>query len=192
LRNRAILLTLISSGARISEVMSLRVTQFASNEDSAWICGKRKLWRYIFFAPGARVSIQEYITERNRLFPREKESLWLSSTCGSHLKPNAVSAMLATTLRLMGLPRGTVTPHSFRHYVATEMLHLGFSIHQIQKYLGHTTATTTSKVYAHVLDEDRRRAVDHYHQTSMQFNKKRPAPPAPPFYPYLHKKQPRA
>ena len=179
LRNRAILLALISSGARISEVMSLRLSQFASNEDSAWICGKRKLWRYIFFAPGACDAIQEYIVERNRLFPDERDHLWLSSTRGGQLTINAVSAMLTHTLIALGVPRGAISPHSYRHYVATEMLHLGFSIHQIQKYLGHTTATTTSKVYAHVLDEDRRRAVQNYHQAALQFNKRRPAPPRP-------------
>lgn len=204
LRNRAIFLSLISTGARISEVMSLNLMQFASGENSAWICGKRKLWRYIFFAPAACDAIQEYIVERNRLFPNETEHLWISSTFGTGLTTNAINAMLAHTLKMLGLPPGTVTPHSYRHYVATEMLHLGFSIHQIQKYLGHTTATTTSRVYAHVLDEDRRRAVQSYHQAALQFNKRHtpqprqfvpvpsapqttpvPAPPPPGSYAYF-------
>ena len=179
LRNRALFLTLISTGARISEILSLRLMQFASDEDSAWICGKRKLWRFIFFAPAARAAIQEYIAERNRVFPDSHEFLWLSGTFGRKFSNSGMSALVNQTLKMLGLKPGAVTCHSYRHYVATEMLHLGFSIHQIQKYLGHTTASTTSKVYAHVLDEDRRRAVQNYHQAALQFNKRRPAPPRP-------------
>lgn len=189
LRNRALFLTMISTGARVSEVISLKVSQVALREERAWICGKRGLWRYIYFTPESRQSISEYLHVRKKNFGNAPDALWLSEYQGRPMDINGVAYQLEVTLVKLGLPKNLITCHSFRHFVATEMLSLGFPIHYVQKYLGHTSINTTMTVYAHVLDADMRRAVSDYHTKNTHFTRRPPppqsipvlsAPPTPP------------
>ena len=43
----------------------------------------------------------------------------------------------------------TTSPHSFRHYRATQLLNEGMPLESVQAYLGHQDIATTRKVYAH-------------------------------------------
>jgi integrase len=48
--------------------------------------------------------------------------------------------------------------HDLRHHYATEMIEAGVPLTALQHQLGHTQLTTTMNVYAHVVDDTRRRA----------------------------------
>jgi len=186
LRNRALMLTLISSGGRVSEVMNLTVSQMKDGSLKAWIKGKKDLWRWLLISPQSSSAIQEYLVERERIFPDAGDALWLSWRGLPYLHGEAIADVIEKTEKLMGVEH-KVYPHMFRHYLATDMLHHGVKPEHVQKALGHTALHTTMHIYAHVLDTDFLASVEKYRgQSGMGFSeppRELPPPPPVPFPP---------
>ena len=67
---------------------------------------------------------------------------------GSPLRPDYISREFERVCRKAALPR--IRFHDLRHSVATLLLQQGFSLKQIQEWLGHADIATTANVYAHV------------------------------------------
>ena len=67
---------------------------------------------------------------------------------GSPLRPDYISREFERVCRKAALPR--IRFHDLRHSVATILLQQGFSLKQIQEWLGHADIATTANVYAHV------------------------------------------
>ena len=68
------------------------------------------------------------------------------------LKKEAVEKIVRTIGQRAGLDR-SLTPHLFRHTLATMLLQRGTPITEVQKILGHVDINTTT-IYAKVSDED--------------------------------------
>lgn len=180
LRNRALMLTLISSGGRVSEIVHLTVSQLNDGSLKAWIKGKKDLWRWLLISPQTSVAIQEYLAERERCFADKSDALWLTFRGGNFSK-QAVWEVIAKTEEYLGMPH-KVHPHMFRHYLGTDMLHHGMKPEHVQKALGHTALHTTMHIYAHVLDSDYMDAVEKYRNQSLLGLSKPPhklPPPSP-------------
>ena len=67
---------------------------------------------------------------------------------GSPLKPEYVSRRFDKLLRENGLPK--IRFHDLRHSVASLLLELGFSLKDIQEWLGHSDIATTANIYSHL------------------------------------------
>lgn len=67
---------------------------------------------------------------------------------GSPLRPDYITREFERVCRNAALPR--IRFHDLRHSVATILLQQGFSLKQIQDWLGHSDIATTANVYAHV------------------------------------------
>lgn len=72
---------------------------------------------------------------------------------GKPLRPDYISQEFARVCRSANLPH--IRFHDLRHSAATLLLKEGFSLKQIQEWLGHADITTTANTYAHVTYSDK-------------------------------------
>lgn len=160
LRDRALLMTLWCTGARVSEVVSLdRGDLDDGRADQALILGKGNKQRVLFFDPPTLEAIRAYLHARNDqhapLFIRHNRgpsgSLRLESQ-SAWLRVRAYAEELGIHAR----------PHDFRHAFACRLLNNGASMGQVQALLGHSSAATTSKIYARYDVRSLRAAYDQY------------------------------
>lgn len=67
---------------------------------------------------------------------------------GSVISPNYLTRVFHSTIIKSSLP--AIRLHDLRHSVASNLLNNGFSVMQVQEWLGHSSPTTTLNFYAHV------------------------------------------
>jgi integrase len=76
------------------------------------------------------------------------------------LRDNVVRYGLKPVLRKLGIPAREVGLHAFRHGLATELANAGTPIPTLQQQMRHADVRTTLEVYAHVLPDSQRQAVE--------------------------------
>lgn len=150
LRDRAIVHTLFSTAARISEVVSLN----RSNVDDgrarqALIVGKGNKARTLYFQDYARDSIQRYLRERKD----RNKALFIAhsrNAGAARLSITSVHNIVKRAVHALDLHEN-LSAHDFRHYRATQLLRAGMPIEVVQEFLGHSDISTTRNIYAPVL-----------------------------------------
>jgi integrase/recombinase XerD len=147
LRARAVVHSLYASGGRVSEVASLtREMVLDGRIDEVHLVGKGGQPRVILLTREAMLAIQAYIVERDD----DQPGLFISHGrgYGKSLGRGTIWAIVKRAARALGLHKST-SPHSFRHFRATQLLNEGMPLESVQAYLGHQDISTTRKVYAH-------------------------------------------
>lgn len=154
LRNRALLLTLATSGCRISEVVALTPAHVTRRDGAAFlqVLGKRQHTpREAPLSQEAATAIQTWLTQRGPGAPGRPIFTRCAGSAGpATLQPLSVSAAWRVVRKYAlqcGLPH--VKPHDFRRFVGTELAKR--DLRQAQKALGHQRLDTTVQHY--VLDE---------------------------------------
>jgi len=160
LRNRAILHTLFASGMRVSEVASLSRQDIDWERAHALITGKGGKQRLVFFSPDALAAINAYLDLRGEdgfspLFLHHDNAhtaqLARERTAkGDGESLRLTSRQIQSVVRALARKEGIrATPHTFRHFVATELLNdAGADIRDVQEILGHASLATT-QIYTH-------------------------------------------
>lgn len=163
LRNRALAHVLISTGTRISEALSLMRTQIQDGRASeCQVIGKGGKPGPIFFDEAARVALQAYLTERVDRLPWVFVSHSLRGTSNQRQMTRCDAwRVIKAGAQACGLDPNT-SPHMFRHWLAEDMLDSGSNIEIVQACLHHSSADTTSTIYAHVRDRRLRAGVQAY------------------------------
>lgn len=150
LRDRAALELLYSTGCRISELVSLNLTDVNLKDRSARVMGKGSKERTVFIGREALAVLREYILRRPHHAagdPDSARALFMNHK-GRRLTDRGVRFILGSYLAAAGLGK-RVTPHTFRHSFATHLLNRGADIRAVQELLGHASLSTT-QVYTHV------------------------------------------
>lgn len=152
LRNKAILELLYSSGARVSEVVGLNLTDVVEikSEDSAIrtlkLRGKGGKERVVPMGSYSVKALDDYLVRvRPSLVAKnskgKSEALFLNQR-GSRISRQSAWQLVVDAAKRVGLDEG-ISPHVFRHSFATHLLDGGADIRVVQELLGHASVTTT-------------------------------------------------
>ncbi|HSB43702.1 MAG TPA: tyrosine recombinase XerC [Nitrospira sp.] len=161
LRDRALLETLYSTGARVSELVSMNVEDLHQPEGVVRLRGKGRKERIV---PIGDLAIQAIQTYRGSLQPSTSGNVRLAPVFlnhrGGRLTSRSVARIVARySSRLTG---GSVSPHTLRHSFATHLLDEGADLRAIQEMLGHASLSTTQK-YTHVATDQLMAVYDKSH-----------------------------
>ena len=168
-RNRAIIETLYGCGLRVSELVTLRLSQLYMEERYVIIQGKGNKQRLVPISPVAIEQINLYLeqTRSHQVAQRGSEDILFLNRRGAMLTRQMIFHIVKQLCELAGV-RKVISPHTLRHSFATHLLEGGANLRAIQQMLGHESITTT-EIYVHI---DRTRLRDEILQYHPRNNKK--------------------
>ena len=140
-RERALLATLFWGGCRRQEVIDLNVGHVDLTQSVLTIRGKGEKVRRIAIAGNLAVHLEDHLTDRRSASPGDP--LFLNRD-GRRLSTKSVDCWFRTLCKHAGLEDLNYTPHSCRRGIANVMDAEGFSMFNIQSFLGHEDPKTTS------------------------------------------------
>jgi integrase/recombinase XerD len=143
-KHRAVVATLYATGLRLSEALSLKVSDIDAERMVITVRqGKGRKDRTVMLSPRLLKLIRRYAR-------REQPGEWLfpGRQREQRLHETAIQRALAVARREAGISK-RATAHTLRHSFATHLLEAGTDLRLIQTLLGHRSVKTTS-IYTHV------------------------------------------
>ena len=149
-RNRAIIETLYGCGLRVSELVTLQLSQLFMEERYVIIQGKGNKQRLVPISPVAIEQITLYLeqTRNHQVAQRGSEDILFLNRRGTMLTRQMIFHIVKQLCELAGI-RKVISPHTLRHSFATHLLEGGANLRAIQQMLGHESITTT-EIYVHI------------------------------------------
>jgi integrase/recombinase XerD len=147
-RNKAIIETLYGCGLRVSELVSLRITDIHYGEGFVTVTGKGNKQRLVPISNKAIKEIENYKPHRNRLPVILDQNIVFLNRRGKRL----TRAMIFTIIKDLAARAGIkkkISPHTFRHSFATHLIEGGADLRAVQEMLGHESILTT-EIYTHI------------------------------------------
>ncbi len=151
-RDHILFLFLYSTGARISEALSVDVADIEWGERRIRITGKGDKERFLFLSPHLVSELKDvYLPQRESYLlekGRSSEKALFVSQRGLRL-PSSSAHIIFDAYRDRLSWQKEFTPHTLRHSFATHYLDRGADIRMVQELLGHESISTT-QIYTHV------------------------------------------
>ena len=170
-RNRAIIEVLFSCGLRVSELVSLTLSNLYLDEQYVRVTGKGSKERLVPISDKAIKELEYWFVDRNhmKIKPGSEDYVFLNRR-GGQLTRTMILIMIKRQALEAGIQR-TISPHTLRHSFATALLKGGADLRVIQALLGHENIATT-EIYTHLDDTTIREEVMAHHPRNMRnFNK---------------------
>jgi integrase/recombinase XerD len=152
IRDRAMLELLYATGLRVSELVSVRISQVNLKQGVVRVVGKGNRERLVPVGEEATKWIEKFLTDArldilggrqsDYLFPTRRSDYMTRQAFWHIIKRYAEEASIAASL----------SPHTLRHAFATHLLNHGADLRVVQMLLGHSDVSTT-QIYTHVARE---------------------------------------
>ena len=148
-RNRAILEVLYSCGLRVSELISLRISDLFFDESFIRVIGKGDKQRLVPIGEPAMQAVQLYLSQTRRAYVSKKaEDILFLNRRGGKLSRQMIFLMIKSQCEKAGITK-EISPHTFRHSFATHLVENGADLRAVQQMLGHESILTT-EIYTHI------------------------------------------
>lgn len=162
-RNRAILETMYSCGLRVSEVISLLISNLYFDAGFIRVIGKGSKERLIPVGDNAVKHIalyQQHIRSHINIQKSNDDILFLNKR-GSALSRVMIFYIIKEAARNAGIKKN-IHPHTLRHSFATHLVENGADLRAVQEMLGHESITTT-EIYTHLDKSFLRKTLENFH-----------------------------
>ncbi|MFC7060523.1 site-specific tyrosine recombinase XerD [Halobacillus seohaensis] len=149
IRNKAMLEILYATGLRVTELITLKVSDLHLTMGFVRCMGKGSKERIIPLGDLAKESLEIYLDgPREKLVKRKQTEELFVNHHGSPLSRQGFWKVLKAIAREAGITKA-ITPHTLRHSFATHLLENGADLRAVQEMLGHADISTT-QIYTHV------------------------------------------
>lgn len=166
-RDRTIMEVLYSSGIRVSELCMLNKKDFDYADRTLRVLGKGKKVRNAYLTKSASKWLFDYLNHPLRNMDTNKhkkqndrDAIFLNRF-GNRLTERSVDRLFNQVCKKVGFST-QITPHTFRHSIATHLLENGMDLKTIQELLGHASLKTTT-IYTSVSTTLKRKAYEKAH-----------------------------
>jgi integrase/recombinase XerC len=146
IRDKLMISLLYGSGLRLSELMHLKDSDIFINEQLIKVLGKRNKERIIPYLISLNSLINQYKSERNRLFGSQAPFFFLTSK-GQPVYEKLIYRVVCKNLAMV-TTIDKKSPHVLRHSFATHLLNRGADLNAVKELLGHANLAAT-QVYTH-------------------------------------------
>ena len=148
IRDLLIVELLYATGARVSELSGLNLSDIDENRRLIQVTGKGNKQRMIPYGIPAEVALNNWLRIGRPKFvtPNTSFELLLNSQ-GKRLGTRQIYEVVAKALS--GTALGAAGPHALRHTAATHLLDGGADLRAVQELLGHASLGTT-QIYTHL------------------------------------------
>lgn len=148
-RNRAIIEVLFSCGLRVSELVTLKLSDLYLEEKFVRVIGKGNKERLVPISDKAIHELELWFSDRCHLdIKKGEEDYVFLNRRGSHLTRVMILIMIKRQAEEAGIKK-VISPHTLRHSFATALLRGGADLRVIQALLGHEDIGTT-EIYTHI------------------------------------------
>ena len=148
-RDQAIIMLFFSSGVRLNELISIKLSDIDFSNNKIKVFGKGKKQRIVNFDNHTKDLMIQYLKliEKYPLVKKLYNDNLFVNKKNKALKERKVQTIVMNNLRQLNL--ASYGPHTLRHSFATHLLNSGVSINAIQSLLGHESLSST-QIYTHV------------------------------------------
>lgn len=170
-RLRAMVHLLYASGLRVSELVSLKLSDILTNKISRQVkkifsvLGKGNKERMIVINDQAVESLNNYLHIRDNFvskkYPKNLLYLFPSKSLNGYMTRQNFAILLKNASINAGLNPDNISPHILRHSFASHLLENGADLRVIQELLGHTDISTT-QIYTHLQTNHLKKALLHH------------------------------
>lgn len=148
-RNRAIILILLDTGLRRSELAGMKLEDVDVKTNRLLVMGKGAKQRMVRICPRTMQSLLKYVLQRNDTCP----NVWVNQQ-GEPFLSNGIGRMIERVGKRAGVTGVRCSAHTFRHTAATWSLIGGAREFQVQSMLGHSTLKMTKHYTETLASED--------------------------------------
>lgn len=162
-RDRAIMLVLLNTGMRVSELVQLNVNSVQTNQGVHYVSviGKGNKERVLKLNQTASRALQSYRQDLENQSNDPRDKALFVNRFGNRMSRKAVYEVIRKYVQAANLPpkAASISPHKLRHTLATLLLQNGENLRVVQDILGHSSIKTT-EIYTHVVNSEKNQALD--------------------------------
>ena len=168
IRDLAIIEILFSCGLRISELINLKLSELYLEEGYIRVHGKGRKERLVPIGETAIKRLRDWFVVRQSITvkPGEDDYVFISLRRGKHLSRISLFVYIKAYAEKAGV-RKNISPHTFRHSFATQLLEGGANLRAIQAMLGHEDIGTT-EIYMHIDKSHLRQEILEHHPRNIK------------------------